>query len=100
MPELPGDWRDRVRRWARAYPAIKEVFVFGSRATGTAHAKSDLDLALNADLDDLITNRTAWVGELTDSLGLPVDLYPADGSTVAAAVAEHGFCVYARSREK
>ena len=96
MPDLPGDWRDRVRRWARTYPAIKQVYVFGSRAKGTAHARSDLDLALTADLNELIANRTAWIGELTDALGLPVDLYPADGSNIAAAVAEHGFCVYVR----
>jgi predicted nucleotidyltransferase len=94
MPELQEDWRDRVRRWARTHAAIKRVYVFGSRAKGTAHTRSDLDLALDTDLDDLIRSRTAWVGELTDLLGVPVDLYPADGTSVAAAVAEHGFCIY------
>ncbi|MBI2928858.1 MAG: nucleotidyltransferase domain-containing protein [Verrucomicrobia bacterium] len=44
--------RDRdlavLRAACRRFPAVREVRVFGSRATGTARRASDLDLAISA----------------------------------------------------
>jgi predicted nucleotidyltransferase len=37
-----------LRAACRRFPAVREVRVFGSRATGTAHRASDLDLAISA----------------------------------------------------
>lgn len=44
--------RDRdlatLRRTFRQFPCVREVRVFGSRATGSARRASDLDLAISA----------------------------------------------------
>lgn len=37
-----------LRATCRRFPAVREVRVFGSRATGTARRASDLDLAISA----------------------------------------------------
>ena len=37
-----------LRDACRRFPAVREVRVFGSRATGTARRASDLDLAISA----------------------------------------------------
>jgi len=37
-----------LRAACRQFPAVREVRVFGSRAAGTAHRASDLDLAISA----------------------------------------------------
>ncbi len=37
-----------LRATFRRFPAVREVRVFGSRATGTARRASDLDLAISA----------------------------------------------------
>jgi predicted nucleotidyltransferase len=37
-----------LRAACRRFPAVREVRVFGSRATGTARRASDLDLAISA----------------------------------------------------
>ena len=37
-----------LRAACRRFPAVREVRVFGSRATGTASRASDLDLAISA----------------------------------------------------
>ena len=37
-----------LRAACRRFPAVQEVRVFGSRATGTARRASDLDLAISA----------------------------------------------------
>ena len=37
-----------LRAACRQFPAVREVRVFGSRATGTASRASDLDLAISA----------------------------------------------------
>ena len=37
-----------LRAACRRFPAVREVRVFGSRATGTANRASDLDLAISA----------------------------------------------------
>jgi len=64
--------RDRdlavLRRTFRRFPCVREVRVFGSRATGQARRASDLDLAISA------PDATAgeWL-ELTDAIeALPI----------------------------
>ncbi|MEI6350015.1 MAG: nucleotidyltransferase domain-containing protein [Verrucomicrobiota bacterium] len=39
---------DTLRRTFRRFPCVREVRVFGSRATGTARRASDIDLAILA----------------------------------------------------
>ncbi len=49
--KTPG-LRDRdlatLRRTFRRFPCVREVRLFGSRATGTARRASDIDLAISA----------------------------------------------------
>ncbi|WP_459827939.1 nucleotidyltransferase family protein [Hydrogenophilus islandicus] len=53
-----------LRRW----PQVTRVRLFGSRAKGTARPNSDIDLALDGDLDDLTVQRIALA---LDELPLP-----------------------------
>lgn len=45
MDMLP-EWLDAIRSWVDAKPEIAEVWLFGSRAKGTARPDSDADLGL------------------------------------------------------
>lgn len=55
-------------------PDLMAVYVFGSQATGEAHADSDLDLAVLAagPVDPLLLWQLS--GELADIVAVPVDL--------------------------
>lgn len=55
-------------------PDLMAVYVFGSQATGEAHADSDLDLAVltAGPVDPLLLWQLS--GELADVVGVPVDL--------------------------
>jgi predicted nucleotidyltransferase len=58
---------------------VRVAMVFGSRARGTAHTDSDLDLAVEMQGGDLL----ALGGELSLALGVPVDVVsvlPAEAS--------------------
>ena len=94
-----------MREWAQCYPGIQRVYVFGSRAKGTARFCSDLDIALVLDeahgnqLSELIVHRRGWQIELTQALGIVVkDVYLADDPESAAygPVREHGILVFDR----
>lgn len=50
------------------HPEVREAWVFGSRAMGTYRPESDIDIALDGDVDDLLAARIE--GEL-DELPLP-----------------------------
>lgn len=39
------------------YPAVESALVFGSRAKGTAHAHSDVDIVLTGDVDMLLAQQ-------------------------------------------
>jgi predicted nucleotidyltransferase len=62
-----------LRAACRRFPAVREVRVFGSRATGTARRASDLDLAISA------PNATAaeWL-DLCDALESAPLIYELD----------------------
>lgn len=44
--DLPKRARETLKQIFLRYPQIGQVYIFGSRAMGTAHAGSDLDLAI------------------------------------------------------
>ena len=44
-PDLPPGTRERLTRIFAAYPELREVVLYGSRATGTSTPRSDIDLA-------------------------------------------------------
>ena len=52
VPDLsPTTW-DKMNRVFAAYPELTAVTLFGSRATGKATPRSDIDLATHGILDD------------------------------------------------
>ncbi|MBR0031994.1 MAG: nucleotidyltransferase domain-containing protein [Treponema sp.] len=55
-----------------------EVFLFGSQATGRAHADSDIDLGVKG-LPPNLFYRMCW--KLEDALDMPVDLVDFDFQT-------------------
>lgn len=44
-PDLPPGARERLTRIFAAYPELREVVLYGSRATGASTPRSDIDLA-------------------------------------------------------
>ncbi len=59
---------DLLRQVFRRFPKIRAVILFGSRAKGTHHPGSDIDLALVGPDDDL---QTQAIAEALDLLPLP-----------------------------
>ena len=62
-----------LRRTFRRFPCVREVRLFGSRATGHARRASDIDLAISA--PDATANQ--WL-ELTDALDEAPIIYEFD----------------------
>jgi predicted nucleotidyltransferase len=65
--------------WAATKPTIVAIYVFGSRARGTAEPWSDLDLAVELDPgngaeieEELIRNSRAWRAELSSLTRLTI----------------------------
>lgn len=52
LPDLPAAVMEKLTRVFAAYPELTQVTLFGSRATGKAHARSDIDLATRGIVDD------------------------------------------------
>ena len=51
-PDLPAAVMEKLTRVFAAYPELTQVTLFGSRATGKANARSDIDLATHGIVDD------------------------------------------------
>lgn len=73
-PERVDAIRDIAAATAAEDPRILALYLFGSRADGTEHERSDVDLAVlfrePVDLGEVISLETRF----EDRLGLPVDL--------------------------
>jgi len=67
-PPLPKNERELIEGVFRRHPEITQVKIFGSRAKGTHHAASDVDLAVWGDVSSLAAESLA--AEL-DELPLP-----------------------------
>ena len=83
--------RSTLAGWAESKATIRALYVFGSRASGTARPDSDLDLAfafiaaVDNDLAELIQNAGAWKGELSNLTGLRVkDVYLSSDQVVGS----------------
>ena len=51
-PDLPAAVMEKLSRVFAAYPELTQVTLFGSRATGKANVRSDIDLATRGIVDD------------------------------------------------
>lgn len=81
--DLQPEWVKWIRAWAKQTPSVAEVWLFGSRAKGTATVESDVDLALvlmpgdqghDWPLGNWMALATRWQGELEDGLDRHVSL--------------------------
>ena len=59
VPDLPEKTLAELTQVFASYPQLTEVVLFGSRATGAATARSDIDLATRGIADDHCLGRLA-----------------------------------------
>lgn len=98
--QFPTSWREAITAWAERTPLVTSIYLFGSRAKGTALDDSDIDLAFQTRADGAETaytvaffNKCRWKEELEAVLPRPVDLQYADpdeDEIVWPAVKDHG----------
>ena len=80
MQQLTDEQLAIIITWAKKTPEVQAVYLYGSRAKGTAKADSDVVLALSIKglatwrLAKFISHRRAWRAELEAALGLAVEL--------------------------
>lgn len=85
-----GAAREAIRRHAPEHPGVRRVYLFGSvLRPGRFHARSDVDVAVDCDLEA----ETPFARALENELRVAVDLRPLTGR-VAEAVDEEGEKVY------
>lgn len=44
--QFPENWRAAIQQWAARTQSIREIWLIGSRAKGTAEPDSDVDIAI------------------------------------------------------
>jgi predicted nucleotidyltransferase len=88
---------EKLQAWCQS-GGIDLCVLFGSRATGKTHARSDLDIALfSASQPDLKKALLHLMGELEDLFGEPVDLViiePDTDPVLRLEVFQHGKLLY------
>jgi predicted nucleotidyltransferase len=65
---------ERLEQHLASNPRLRQAIVFGSMATGTARADSDLDLAVDIGCPLTSEDRLALITDLSSFCGRPVDL--------------------------
>ena len=103
-------FRPAIAQWAASFPAIRRVWLYGSRVKGTERPDSDLDVAV--ELDSLVLRGnpqfTYWMLEspaMKQTLSALIDvsphvqLYHATQPEVFSPVAEHGILVYDKATQ-
>ena len=101
-PDLPAAVMEKLTRVFAAYPELTQVTLFGSRATGKANARSDIDLATHGIMDDSRLGRLALALEDLD-IAQVCDL-KAYEHVVHAPLKRHidrfGITIYAKQRNE
>jgi predicted nucleotidyltransferase len=81
--DLPADSVELIRQWAARTNAVREVWLFGSRAKGTSRPDSDIDIGIylmppsatsNWAYATYTSQGDAWQRELAGLLGRHVSL--------------------------
>ena len=95
----------KLNQWASSRSAIRRLWIYGSRARGDAHPKSDLDVALELVValphetatDVWFENIGNWRSDLSGRFPFPVQLELLDGATtptIQSGTARDGVLVY------
>ena len=65
---------DTITNLLRAHPSVEAAWLFGSVASGTAGAESDLDVGVLGAAPLAAEEKTALIEQLAQATGRPVDL--------------------------
>ena len=98
-PDLPAKTLNTLQRVFARYPELTEVLLYGSRATGKATPRSDIDLATRGILDPHRLGRLALDLEDTDILQkCDVQAYEhINYAPLKAHIDSVGICIYEKN---
>ncbi|HSI59489.1 MAG TPA: nucleotidyltransferase domain-containing protein [Ideonella sp.] len=84
--------KDLVQQALRAHPQIELAILFGSHATGRAHADSDVDVAVMFSHEMSSAQRMALIADLAEATGGAIDLIDLRtvGEPLLGQILEHG----------
>src|SRR5947207_1571875 len=98
-----------LQNWAASEPLVSAVYIYGSRLRETNRPDSDLDVAVSFDIPAeeepvifWIDHKQRWKGELTQRVGLKIDLeiaHPILAPKVWGYLKERHALVYLRGME-
>lgn len=105
--DMRDEWLSGLRAWASANESVRELWLFGSRATGQSRPDSDVDLAValmppkgkhDWALGNFVALDSQWKRQLEEIVGCHVSLEPlVPDSDVVAIVRESGFWLWSRT---
>jgi predicted nucleotidyltransferase len=105
--DMRNEWLTALRSWASANGNVRELWLFGSRAKGTSHRDSDVDIGLalmppdgthDYALGNFVALELQWKAELQAIVGRHVSLEPLIlGSPEDAHVRSTGKLLWART---
>ena len=103
---LPLDWKAGLITWARANSSIRELWLFGSRARGTARVNSVVDVGLafmpgrrrnDRAFQNYIAHYSNWLTELETIVQCHVSLAPMiPGNEGDEIIRSTGICLWER----
>ena len=109
LMDMRPEWIDALKTWADGNKSIAELWLFGSRAKGTANPDSDVDVAIllmpptgktNWALFNYVKHFEDWKAELGAVLDWPVSLtYIGPKADMDAEVRSTGVCLWRREDE-
>jgi predicted nucleotidyltransferase len=104
--DMRPEWVRGLREWAQANGAVREMWLFGSRARGDAREQSDVDIALALMPPDGKTDwalgayfalETEWKQQLQAIVGHDVSIEPmVPGEPSDTRVRREGVLLWAR----
>jgi predicted nucleotidyltransferase len=105
--DMRDEWLSGLRSWASANESVRELWLFGSRATGQSLLDSDVDLALalmppkgkhDWALGNYFAFESKWRRQLEGIVGRHVSLEPLVPLTDADAIVRRsGFLLWSRA---
>lgn len=105
--DMRPEWTRGLREWAARNDAVRQLWLFGSRARGDSRPESDVDIALalmppdgkhDWALGAYFALETEWMQQLQAIVGRDVSIEPlVPGEASDARVRREGMLLWARS---